>query len=68
MIAIKSKFYSGLIMMALFTVVLVAIFMPLFNGKNGLEYLDNLYNSISRDPPIISMPWARRSAPWIRKI
>ncbi|PID40456.1 MAG: hypothetical protein CR984_03120, partial [Proteobacteria bacterium] len=25
-----------------------AIFMPLFGGQNGLEYLDNLYNSISK--------------------
>jgi len=35
--------------MASFAAVFVMIFMPLFaGGKNGLEYLDNLYNSISK--------------------
>jgi len=48
MIAHKNKFSTGLALMALFTIVLVAIFMPLFGGKNGLQYLDNLYNSISK--------------------
>ncbi len=48
MIAKKDKFLLGMILMILFSVVFVAIFMPLFNGKNGLEYLDNLYNSISK--------------------
>ncbi|BBO66601.1 hypothetical protein DSCA_05310 [Desulfosarcina alkanivorans] len=48
MIAIKSKFYTGIILMILFTAVFICIFMPLFDGKNGLEYLDNLYNSISK--------------------
>lgn len=48
MIAHKKKFATGLILMGVFTVVLIGIFMPLFNGHNGLEYLDNLYNSISK--------------------
>jgi hypothetical protein len=48
MIAKKNKFMTGLIFMIIFTGVFVAIFMPLFDGKNGLEYLDNLYNSISK--------------------
>jgi hypothetical protein len=48
MIAHKSKFMTGLILIALFGVVFIAIFMPLFGGKNGLKYLDNLYNSISK--------------------
>ena len=39
---------TGLILMALFAAVFISIFMPLFGGKNGLEYLDNLYNSISK--------------------
>lgn len=42
-------FIKGLILMVSFTAVFILIFMPLFdNGKNGLEYLDNLYNSISK--------------------
>jgi hypothetical protein len=48
MIANKSKFYTGFILMILFTAVFICIFMPLFGGKNGLEFLDNLYNSISK--------------------
>ncbi len=48
MIANKPKFMIGLTLMVLFTAVFIAIFMPLFGGKNGLEYLDNLYNSISK--------------------
>ena len=53
MIAHKKEFLGGFIMMAIFLAVLVAIFMPLFktqDGKsqNALEYLDDLYNSISK--------------------
>ncbi|PIE66896.1 MAG: hypothetical protein CSA23_06665 [Deltaproteobacteria bacterium] len=48
MIAKKDKFLTGMILMILFCAVFFAIFMPLFGGQNGLEYLDNLYNSISK--------------------
>ena len=48
MIANKKKFYSGLGLMATFVVVLVIVFSPVFNGQNGLAYLDALYNSISK--------------------
>jgi hypothetical protein len=48
MIAKKGEFYSGAGMMAVFVVVLIVIFMPVFNGHNGLDYLDSLYNSISK--------------------
>jgi hypothetical protein len=48
MIANKKKFGTGILLMVAFCVVLVAMFMPFFDGKNGLEYLDDLYNSISK--------------------
>jgi len=48
MIANKKEFYGGVGLMAGFLVVLVIIFMPIFHGKNGLDYLDALYNSISK--------------------
>jgi hypothetical protein len=48
MIKHKIKFYLGFAMLASFFVVLVLIFLPLFNGHNGLEYLDRLYNSIAK--------------------
>jgi len=48
MIANQKKFYSGAILLSAFMVVLVIIFMPVFNGQNGLAYLDSLYNSISK--------------------
>lgn len=50
MAGIKSgKLLIGSILMASFIAVMVAIFMPLINGENALNYLDNLYNSISKD-------------------
>jgi len=48
MIAKKKEFYTGAGMMAAFSVVLVIVFSPVFNGHNGLEYLDALYNAISK--------------------
>jgi len=48
MIADKKEFYGGLGLLIGFVVVLVIIFSPVFKGQNGLEYLDALYNSISK--------------------
>ena len=48
MIADKKEFSLGLGLLIGFFVILVFIFMPIFNGQNGLNYLDSLYNSISK--------------------
>ena len=48
MIAHKGIFFRGLGLMVAFAIVFVIFFMPVFNGENGLDYLDNLYNSISK--------------------
>ena len=48
MIAKKKEFTIGAVMIALFAVVLILVFSPVFNGQNGLQYLDALYNSISK--------------------
>jgi hypothetical protein len=48
MIAKKGEFYTGAGMMAVFVVILIVMFMPVFKGHNGLDYLDSLYNSISK--------------------
>ncbi|MFH1672365.1 MAG: hypothetical protein ABIF87_02910 [Pseudomonadota bacterium] len=48
MIAHKKEFYGGFGLLAAFFVVLAIIFSPIFEGHNGLDYLDNLYNSISK--------------------
>jgi len=48
MIADKKIFFKGLGLLILFFCVLGIIFSPVFNGKNGLEYMDDLYNSISK--------------------
>jgi len=48
LIADKLKFYTGLAMLAVFAVLLVLMFMPIFDGKNALQYLDDLYNSLAK--------------------
>lgn len=44
----KKMKIRGILMMASFFVVLGVIFMPIFKGQNGLDFLDSLYNSISK--------------------
>ena len=44
----KKEFNIGLAMIVAFVAVLVAMFVPILGGHNGLEYLDALYNSISK--------------------
>lgn len=48
MVADKLKFYTGLGMLVFFIILMVVIFSPIFSGKNGLQYLDELYNSLSK--------------------
>jgi len=48
MIADKKEFYGGLGLLIGFVVILAVIFSPVFKGQNGLEFLDDLYNSISK--------------------
>ena len=48
MIAHKKEFWIGFAMMVGFVIVLVIFFARIFDGRNGLDYLDNLYNSISK--------------------
>jgi hypothetical protein len=44
----KKEFYGGLGLLIGFVVILTVIFSPVYKGHNGLEFLDNLYNSISK--------------------
>ncbi|MCG8636784.1 MAG: hypothetical protein MI863_23325 [Desulfobacterales bacterium] len=48
MITDKRLFFTGAGLLVSFTLVFILIFSPVFNGQNGLEYLDDLYNSISK--------------------
>jgi len=48
MIENKKEFYGGFGLLIGFAVILGIIFSPIFKGQNGLQYLDNLYNSISK--------------------
>jgi hypothetical protein len=48
MIVNKKEFMLGLSLMVGFLVVLAIFFMPIYHGHNGLNYLDSLYNSISK--------------------
>ena len=48
MIENVKQFYTGLGLIIGFAIVLILFFLPLYEGKNALNYLDNLYNSISK--------------------
>ena len=48
MIHNKREFGGGVALLVAFFVVLFLMFQPMFNGHNAMEYLDNLYNSISK--------------------
>ncbi|MBW1727737.1 MAG: hypothetical protein JRJ62_09180 [Deltaproteobacteria bacterium] len=48
MIEHKKEFYGGFGLLIGFAVTLGIIFSPIFKGQNGLQYLDNLYNSMSK--------------------
>lgn len=48
MITNRKAFFSGTGLMIAFFAVLVVMFMPIFDGKNALDYLDSLYNSIAK--------------------
>jgi hypothetical protein len=44
----KKQLGIGVVLLVSFLAVMVVIFMPIFGGGNGLNSLDNLYNSISK--------------------
>jgi hypothetical protein len=44
----RGKLALGSFLLVTFLAVLVWMFQPIFNGRNLLQYLDNLYNSISK--------------------
>lgn len=48
MIANKKEFGGGLLLMAGFWAVFAVLLSPVFAGQNLLDYMDNLYNSISK--------------------
>jgi hypothetical protein len=49
MIENKKEFFIGFVMMLAFIVVIAIFFSPVFgNNQTGLQYLDSLYNSISK--------------------
>jgi hypothetical protein len=45
---VTGKLVKGILLMASFIAILVGMFMPLFDGQTALDYLDNLFNSISK--------------------
>lgn len=38
----------GIVMLVVFFIILIIIFLPIFKGHNGMDYLDNMFNSISK--------------------
>ena len=48
MIYNKKEFYTGTSLLVVFFVVLFMMFQPIYHGHNAMQFLDNLYNSISK--------------------
>ena len=49
------KLALGIIILAVFAVILILIFMPIFgSGQNGLAYSDNFFNSLAKGSSNIS--------------
>jgi hypothetical protein len=48
MIYNKKEFYGGASLLVVFFVVLFMLFQPIYHGHNAMQFLDNLYNSISK--------------------
>ncbi|WP_319584057.1 hypothetical protein [uncultured Pseudodesulfovibrio sp.] len=48
MIYNKKEFYGGAGLLVVFFVILFMMFQPIYHGHNGMQFLDNLYNSISK--------------------
>ena len=48
MITDPRKFFTGLLALALFALVLALFFLPVLDGQSPMIYLDSLYNSISK--------------------
>ena len=48
MIENKKEFYGGSTLLVIFFIILIIMFCPIIKGHNALEYLDSLYNSISK--------------------
>lgn len=49
MIANKKEFGGGLVMMVGFWIVFAVLLSPIFAGQNLLDYMDSMYNSISKN-------------------
>ena len=48
MVASPKKFFGGVALMMAFAVVLVSMFLPILDGRNTLDYMDSLFNSVSK--------------------
>jgi len=48
MIAHKKEFAKGIFLTISFFVVLAIIYSPVFNGKNGLEFADDVFNKMAK--------------------
>jgi len=44
----KSLFFRGLVSLILFLALLIPLFVPVINGQTGMQYADDLFNSLSK--------------------
>ncbi|MBG0790030.1 MAG: hypothetical protein H0S80_05975 [Desulfovibrionaceae bacterium] len=48
MIYNKKEFYTGASLLVVFFIVLFMMFQPIYHGHNAMQFLDHLYNTISK--------------------
>lgn len=44
----KGMFFKGMVSLILFLALLIPLFTPVFGGQTGMEYADDLFNSLSK--------------------
>ncbi len=58
----KKRFWTGLLLMMSFLAVLLLIFSPLFDGKNGLQFADDTFNRLAKGSSYFIPKMAKNAA------
>jgi hypothetical protein len=60
----KGQFVKGMLSLALFLLLLIPLFLPVFNGQTGMEAADDLFNSLSKGSSYYIPAVAEEVAPY----